>query len=121
MTPADRDAEIQIAVDFDETIVSTIGGQLVLNRGAKEALARIQNAGYKVIIHSARAWAAWPDVWSRVGEMRDFLEDNEVPYDGIYMGTGKPAAVAYVDDKAMRYEDNWKEIADWLIFRSKYK
>jgi histidinol phosphatase-like enzyme len=117
MNQADLDAKRQLAVDFDDTIATTIDGELVLIRGAREALERLRAHGYKIVIHSARAWVAWNDVWDRVGEMHDFLEKEGIPYDGIYMGNGKPAAVAYIDDRAMRFEDNWKEIADWLVFR----
>lgn len=116
MTAADQAAESQVAVDFDDTIAVIVDGELVLRRGAIEALSRIKESGYKIMIHSARCWQAWPDTWERVGEMHDFLEENEVPYDGIYMGIGKPAAVAYIDDKAIRFQDNWKEIADWIEF-----
>lgn len=119
MTPADRDAESQIAVDFDDTIATIIDGKLVAKKGVVEALAKIKSAGYKITIHSARCWQAWPDTWERVAEMHEFLEKNKIPYDGIYMGIGKPAAVAYIDDKAIRFKDNWEDIAEWLAFKAR--
>lgn len=121
MTPADRDAERQVAVDFDDTIATIVGGELVLKEGVIDALRKIQSCGYKVVIHSARCWQAWPDTWERVGEMHDFLEKKRVPYDGIYMGVGKLAAVAYIDDKGIRFKDNWDEIANWLSFQAASK
>jgi hypothetical protein len=41
-----------------------------------------------------------------------FLDANDIPYDEIDDGSkGKPGALYYIDDKAIRFEDNWIDIA----------
>jgi hypothetical protein len=41
-----------------------------------------------------------------------FLEEHKIPYDEIDDGTkGKPLADYYIDDKAIRFTDNWVGIA----------
>jgi hypothetical protein len=47
--------------------------------------------------------------------MRERLDSWGIPYDEIFQGQGKPAAVAYVDDKAIRFDDNWESIVDAIL------
>jgi hypothetical protein len=47
--------------------------------------------------------------------MKMFLDANDVPYDEIDDGTkGKPFCSLYIDDKGLRFTNNWSEIADWV-------
>lgn len=55
-----------------------------------------------------------------VKEMCDFLTTNGIPFDRIDMGDeGKVVAVAYIDDRAIRYADEkpygWTNIANAVI------
>jgi hypothetical protein len=47
--------------------------------------------------------------------MIEFLDKEGVPYDEIDDGSrGKPLADLYLDDKALRVEDNWEEVEQWV-------
>jgi hypothetical protein len=48
---------------------------------------------------------------SKVTAMAAFLDDNGIEYDEIDDGSkGKPLAEFYIDDKGLRFEDNWGAI-----------
>jgi len=116
-----------VAVDFDKTICDSsypaIGS---LKPGACEALAKIRSLGYWIIIWSCRTCKFFPEVFASDGETLDmnrgvvrdmigFLDDNHVPYDEIDDGTkGKPYAAFYIDDKAIRFENNWDAVANQI-------
>lgn len=114
-----------IAVDFDGVLMSfedldedrrlRCEGQP--EPGAKEALNRLRGHGYRIVIHSSRAWEGYGlRRHAYLAEMRDWLVKNEIPFDHIHDTEGKPPAIAYIDDLALRYTGNWREIGDWLIF-----
>lgn len=107
----------QIAVDFDDTLAIEVLGEIVPTKGAKEAMSRLWRHGYIIVVHSARSWEAFQDRGEKTRWMAEWLHKNHIPYHKIHTGFGKPAAIAYVDDKAIKYENNWKEIVDWLIAR----
>ena len=107
----------QIAVDFDDTLAIEVLGEIVPTKGAKEAMSRLWRHGYIIVVHSARSWEAFQDRGDKTRWMAEWLHKNHIPYHKIHTGFGKPAAIAYVDDKAIKYENNWKEIVDWLIAR----
>jgi len=125
MPGEDEEAKRTVAVDFDGTIAQwgELGpnGELLTNvhpePGAKEALVRLREAGYRILIHSARSWEGYGEralVWER--EMLAWLDEHEIPWDGVHFEQGKPPALAYVDDRGIRYEGNWKAITDWLLY-----
>jgi hydroxymethylpyrimidine pyrophosphatase-like HAD family hydrolase len=100
-----------IAVDFDGTVVDhrypEIGD---LKAGAKDALKAFKKAGHKIAIWTCRAGKEELAV-------RQFLIQNDIPFDSINtavpgtdLGTRKIYADVYIDDKALRFEDNWGEI-----------
>lgn len=50
-------------------------------------------------------------------EMTDWLIDNDIPFDLIDDGkSGKPIADFYIDDKALRFVNNWGRLMDALPF-----
>jgi hypothetical protein len=120
-----------IAVDFDKTICESsypiIGDP---KPGVIESLTRLKKLGYWLIIWSCRTCKFYPEVFATNGEvlgmnrgvvreMIDFLDKNNVPYDDIDDGTmGKVYAKFYIDDKAVRFNDNWKEIVDFIEERT---
>jgi len=119
MTEHELDLEFSrtIAVDFDDTIAVRVFGTVVPANGVVDALSMLQESGYKILIHSARAWDQWPDRKKRLEEMEQMLGDWGIPYDDIYVGEGKPGAAAYVDDRGLTFENNWMEIARTIIDR----
>lgn len=113
-----------ISVDFDKTISDSnypeLGPPIT---GAKEALTILRALGYKIIISSCRAsnmhWDLYypgtpfvPAVERPVYKaMVDWLKVNEIPYDILDDGTlGKVSAGFYIDDKGIRFENNWEAI-----------
>lgn len=113
-----------IAVDFDKTICDSKYPELgPAMPGAKEALTILRSLGYKIIISSCRAsnmhWDLYypdtpftPAVERPVYKaMVDWLKLNEIPYDILDDGTlGKVSAEYYIDDKGLRFENNWDAI-----------
>jgi len=100
-----------IAVDFDGTVVEHHYPKIgPLKPGAKEALHAFRKAGHKIIIWTCRAGAEEKAV-------RAFLVENDIPFDtvnnpimGADLGTRKVYADLYIDDKGIRYDDNWADI-----------
>lgn len=110
-----------IAIDFDDTIAIEIMGQIVPTRGVKEAMIKLWNAGYLIVIHSSRSWEGFPDRGERTQWMAEWLHKNRIPFHKIHTGYGKPTAMAYIDDKAIKYDNNWEEITGWLLARKGVK
>lgn len=105
-----------IAVDFDGTVVEheypSIGR---LKPGAKEALKAFKKAGHKIVIWTCRQG-------EEEREVRLFLTENDLPFDtvntpaaGADLGTRKIYADVYIDDKGLRFEDNWAEIRRLIV------
>lgn len=114
----------RIAVDFDNTLCDGVFPEIgKVKPGAKEALAIFRTLGYRVIIWSCRTCHWDYDVFggnpeqptlerSRVKEMIEWLDANGIEYDEVDDGSrGKPGADFYIDDRAIRFEDNWNDIA----------
>lgn len=109
-----------ICVDFDGTIVDHEFPRVgKLKVGVKDALTRLQRAGFYILIWSCRTSTWFEDVFGSTGERKPYidamkaaLDDNGVPYNEIDDGTrGKPFAQFYIDDRAVTFNDNWPEIA----------
>jgi ribonucleotide monophosphatase NagD (HAD superfamily) len=87
----------RVCVDFDDTIFDGKG----LLPGCVEALTKLREK-YWITIFSARK--THPE---RV-HMKEVLDRNRVPYDEIL--EGKPEAVAYIDDKGIKFE-GWDKVS----------
>ncbi len=90
------EAKPRICVDFDGTIFDGIG----IFPGCAAALSELRKT-YSVAIFSARP----TDAERR--QMVDIMTTNSVPYDEIL--PPKPEAVAYIDDKGIRFE-GWDKV-----------
>lgn len=115
-----------IVVDLDGTICEhrypAFGAPIA---GAREALQRLKEAGYWIIIHTVRTSSFY-----RAADMYDpqvnspevvdaYLERHQIPFDEIWMHD-KPVALAYIDDRGLRLvgdnkKSNWKEIVATLL------
>ena len=100
----DNPALGQLYIDLDDTLATenpdgSIGN---LMEGAKEALETLKQKGWNIVVFSYR---------SNVDEdsVKEFLDKNKLPYDSIFIG--KPAYQVLVDDRAIKFNNNWKEIA----------
>ena len=96
---------LKLAIDFDGTIhdyKNPVKGKRMGEpiEGAKQALSRHRMLGYKVIIHSV--WGYKDNI------IGDWMKFYGIPYDEIT--NIKPQADYYIDDKAIRFNNNWKEI-----------
>ncbi len=100
-----------IAIDFDGTIVEHQFPKIgPLKPGAVKAIKAFKKAGHKIAIWTCRQGQTEQDV-------RLFLIQNDIPFDTINMpvpgsdlATRKIYADLYIDDKGLRYEENWDDI-----------
>lgn len=113
----------KIVVDFDGTITDDVFPDMGNPKeGVIEALQRLNEAGFEIIIHSCRTGTYFKDMLNedQFERIEDFMQYYNMPFDRIWT-PDKPIASAYVDDKAIRYQNNWKDIADGLINAKKNK
>jgi len=104
-----------IAVDFDGTIVNHEYPEIgPLKEGAVEALKAFKKAGHKILV-----WTCRQGVEER--QVRAFMIENKIPFDtintpvpGYDLGTRKVYADVYIDDKGMRFEENWNELKELI-------
>jgi hypothetical protein len=105
-----------VCVDFDGTIFPF--GDFAASSppipGVPEAMDRLREAGYTILIFSSRLSAAWhahegwdheEAVREHVEYMKSALDREEIPYDGF--ASEKIPAQAYFDDKAWRAEGDY--------------
>ena len=112
-----------IVIDFDGTICEhrfpEVGEPKL---GVREALDEFKKMGFHIVIHSVRTASYWRqlsggdprlDPVAQIDVIQDFMAEHELPYDEICLAD-KPLAVAYIDDRAYRFEDNWFELTQLL-------
>jgi len=80
------------------------------------ALQMLRDAGYTIKIHSCRTATYWgrPDERAaHIHAIHKFLHEHRLPFNEIITDPmmNKPIADVYIDDRAIRYESNWLEIA----------
>jgi hydroxymethylpyrimidine pyrophosphatase-like HAD family hydrolase len=122
-----------ICCDFDGTLCHFAYPDIgPIKPGAKEALLRFRELGYRIIIHSCRTCLWHPDIFGDKDEdlfdtanrrvvqaMEKWLNEHDIPYDEIDYGQkGKPTAQFYIDDKGVRFEDNWDEVVRFVEERT---
>lgn len=94
-----KDKHQSVCVDLDATLAhykeysTEIGIPLF---GAKQFMEELHKDFY-VIVFSFRAVE---HEWSEEA-VCSWLDENDIPFDEIYTGRGKPHATAYVDDRAV--------------------
>ena len=116
-----------IAIDLDGTILDFDWDSWVSKRmnyfgqpkrGAIKALTLLKNMGYKIIIHTCRTNTrvnpqyTLGELWMMVEKI---LEHHKIPFDEVWVETGKPIADYYIDDRGVWFKD-WEQIMD--IFSS---
>lgn len=113
-----------IAVDFDGTLCDwAYPGIGKVKEGAKEALALFRRLGFRILIWSCRTSNWYTDIFKNdisllpidrpeTKDMIAFLEAEGLEYDEVDDGSkGKPLADYYIDDRGVRFRENWPEIA----------
>lgn len=112
-----------IAVDFDNTLCDSKFPECgPIMPGAKEAMLMFKTMGFRIIIWSCRTSNWNCDIFKtdpnqptlkrpQVIRMAAWLRARAIPYDEIDDGSrGKPWADYYIDDKGVRFDNNWNEI-----------
>lgn len=108
-----------ICIDIDGTIcqytewvVASHFGKVL--PGAKEAIEKLHNEGWYIIIFSTRA---------DKNVISNFLRENEIYFDSINLNPfqpknaigGKPLADVYLDDRAITFNGNWAQAFDQIV------
>ncbi len=107
-------------IDFDGTLCKFAFPDVgPIEPNVKEALETLKEAGYVIKIHSCRTATYWGREDERVIHtriIRDFMMEHKLPHDEIIITStmDKPIADVYIDDRAIRYSNNWLEIAKRL-------
>lgn len=108
------------AIDFDGVIHfygnGWQGGQIYdkVVPGAKEGIQSLKDAGFRIMIYTTRT----NPMYRKKGELEqypqliEYLDKNGIVYDQVYVGSGKPMADVYVDDRAIPFSGNWTETAE---------
>lgn len=98
-----------LAVDFDGTIASYKPGQFPIigepEPDVVDVMQQLHKDGWNIIIYSCRSTQE-----GQTEAMSEWLNKNQIPYDSIWEGQGKPMATAYIDDLGIQYKGNWKDI-----------
>lgn len=91
-----------IGIDFDSTIARKVWPQEGIGEplpGVKEALDKLQDKGYKVVIYTSRHWGD-------ITAIENWLEDHQIKINRIECG--KVLLKLYIGDEAVRFT-GWKE------------
>lgn len=122
--------KLRICIDLDGTIceIKKEGqsySDVLIKPGAKEMIDKLRLAGHTIIIHTARNMGSTGHnvgkAMKNVGKITlDWLEANGIEYDEIFFG--KPNADITIDDRVIRFQDNWYDITEErLICEAKEK
>lgn len=108
-----------VCVDLDGTIAHYQGwvsetdfGEPI--EGVQEAFAKLQSAGWKIIIFTTRG---------NQELVRNYLTSHSIPFDHINLnpdqpenaGSGKPIADVYVDDRGLQFNGDWGVTAEEIL------
>lgn len=111
-----------ICVDFDGVIHRYSNGWqegVVYDppvEGTKRAMKWFVERGYRVVILTARLQPRYPDIQEQRAKMIQWLTKYGFNEGEHYheITNNKPSAEMYIDNKAMRFTGNWKEIIQYL-------
>ncbi len=90
------------------------------SEGVQEALNTLKKAGYRIVIHSCRTSFKFKNllVGDQFERIKDYMKCYELPFDNIWV-PDKPIGIANIDDKGKNFDNNWGEITDRLVTKSK--
>ncbi len=105
---------MQLIIDMDGTICSEerMYSRCLArpNADAVRTVNSLYDKGHTIIIYTARTWMEY--------EMTsDWLQSHGVKYHQLFMG--KPVGDMWIDDRAVRYDNNWAEIEKQIDEKSK--
>lgn len=112
----------RVMIDFDKTISDYRNGwndgKLTDEEpisGAKESLDELHRRGIEIVIFTTRASKRNNEELNSklVADLKEWLDKYNIYYDGV---TGeKLAAVAYIDDRAIRFDGNWRQTLEEVL------
>lgn len=111
------EADKVILVDFDSTLYP-FGHMFSAPEpipGAVKFMNDLKNAGYKVGIFTSRLSETWlksasQDKLKHIAYITSVCTRDKIPFD--FITAEKIPSEKYIDDKAIRFENNWQEIWD---------
>lgn len=106
-----------VCIDWDDTLVGykKFGEPGEWLPDACAALRFFKKHGWTVVIHSCRA--SWPEGLAEIRAKLLTIGVRESARVKIHTEPGKPLAMAYIDDRGLRYEENWRFIMDaWGVW-----
>jgi len=110
-------------IDFDGTLCKFAFPDVgPIEPNVQEALEILKAAGYIIKIHSCRTATYWGNEDERrvhIKMIQGFMKEHKLPYDELIMSItkDKPIADVYIDDRAIKYDNNWLQIAKELTYR----
>ena len=112
--------KLRICIDLDGTICEIrkdgeTYADVKVKSGAAEKIRSLRAAGHTIIINTARNMGSTGHnvgkALKNVGKMTfEWLEKNGIEYDEIFFG--KPNADITIDDRVLRFQDNWNDITE---------
>jgi len=113
-----------VCVDFDGTLYpwGDLYSRARPNPGAVEAVKRMKEAGFRIVIFTSRLSPTWTfaeheSMTGQYNYIQDMLLRDGIPFDDITCE--KVPSIAYIDDRAVVYNGNdaeeWGDIADAII------
>lgn len=108
------------AVDFDGVVHMYGNGWnkgIIYDKvvpGAKEGIKTLMDLGYHILIYTTRTNPQFrkkgePEQYDQLVE---YLAKHEIPYDKIYVGSGKPMAHVFLDDRGVNFNGDWVKAVD---------
>jgi len=106
-----------VVIDFDNTIAKSKNVFPETGEpydGVKDALQKLRDDGFTIKIHSCRTskdfcWRP-SEKAMHLHKMSQFMQEHEIPYDEIIDIMDKPMADFYIDDRAIGFRGDWKEM-----------
>ena len=121
-----NDKKLRICIDLDGTICeirkdTQTYADVKVKEGAREMIHNLRAAGHTIIINTARNMGSTGHnvgkALTNVGKMTfEWLEKNGIEYDEIFFG--KPNADITIDDRIVRFEDNWNEMTEDVLSKA---
>lgn len=118
--------KLRICIDLDGTICEIrqdpqTYADVKVKEGAREMIHNLRAAGHTVIINTARNMGSTGHnvgkALKNVGKITfEWLDKNGIEYDEIFFG--KPNADITIDDRVVRFEDNWPEMTEERLIKA---
>lgn len=115
--------KLRICIDLDGTICDLRKpGQsyadVLPKPGAQAKIRELRRAGHCIIIYTARNMGSTGHnvgkALKNVGKITlDWLDRHQIEYDEIFFG--KPNADITLDDRAVRFENDWDAVSEGLL------